>query len=320
MDAAERELFEAAIRRATESGSADTLDAALADLGWHDALEADRPLAVAALFEAQGSANATSSALDQVMAAALGLPDPAAAALVLPPLRHDRAPGRLDAGRLVVRGLGTVASTRHDMAVVVAPCAGGGFEAVTLASPGLERKAVEGLDPALGLVEITGEIPLHDIDTRVAVEWERSVADGQLALGHELVGLARAMVELARQHALDRIQFGRPIASFQAVRHRLAEALVALEAAAALVTAAWEEPTPGTAALAKGMAGHSARTVARHAQQVLAGIGFTLEHPLHRYVRRTVVLDQLLGAGNVLTRRTGDQMLASGRLPAVFPL
>jgi alkylation response protein AidB-like acyl-CoA dehydrogenase len=128
------------------------------------------------------------------------------------------------------------------------------------------------------------------------------------------------MLELARQHALERIQFGRPIASFQAVRHRLAEALVSLEAAAALMSASWDEPTPGTAALAKGMAGRSARIVARHAQQVLAGIGFTLEHPFHSYVRRTFVLDQLLGAGVALTRQTGTEVLRTGRLPAAFPL
>ena len=106
------------------------------------------------------------------------------------------------------------------------------------------------------------------------------------------------MLELARLHALERIQFGRPISSFQAVRHRLAESLVAIEAAAGLLDAVWDEPGPATAALAKGLAGRSARTVARHAQQVLAGIGFTTEHPFHLFFRRAVVLDQLLGAGS----------------------
>ena len=72
--------------------------------------------------------------------------------------------------------------------------------------------------------------------------------------------------------------------------------------------------------MAKAFAGRSARTVARHCQQVLAGIGFTTEHPLHRSVRRTVVLDQLLGAGSVLTREVGAGILASGSLPAALPL
>jgi alkylation response protein AidB-like acyl-CoA dehydrogenase len=104
------------------------------------------------------------------------------------------------------------------------------------------------------------------------------------------------------------------------VRHRLAEGLVVIEAAAALLDAAWDEPSQVTAAMAKGLAGRSARTVVRHAQQVLAGIGFTTEHPLHRYIRRTLVLDQLLGAGTVLTRRLGADMLETGTLPPTFPL
>jgi hypothetical protein len=69
------------------------------------------------------------------------------------------------------------------------------------------------------------------------------------------------------------------------------------------------------AAMAKGLAGRSARAVARHAQQVLAGIGFTTEHPLHRYVRRTIVLDQLLGASSELTRQLGEDVLERGTLP-----
>ena len=99
------------------------------------------------------------------------------------------------------------------------------------------------------------------------------------------------------------MQFDRPIAGFQAVRHRLADSLVAIEAADAAAHAAGDDGSPLTAALAKAVAGRSARTVARHAQQVLAGIGFTTEHPLHLYVRRALVLDHLLGDARSLTAR-----------------
>ena len=68
------------------------------------------------------------------------------------------------------------------------------------------------------------------------------------------------------------------------------------------------------------MAGRSARTVARHAQQVLAGIGFTTEHPLHRYVRRTLVLDRLLGDARTLTHQLGEDLLRTRRLPPMLPL
>jgi hypothetical protein len=52
----------------------------------------------------------------------------------------------------------------------------------------------------------------------------------------------------------------------------------------------------------------------------LAGTGFTTEHPLHLFIRRVLVLDQLLGAGSLLTRQLGTNVLASGALPPAFPL
>ena len=258
---------------------------------------------------------ADSSALDWLLAAALG-EDGGHTSVVLPPLRRAAPPARVRAGRCEVRGIGTKAVARADSTVVVAE-ADGGPVAFTVKASSLELRSVRGLDPALGIVEVTGD--LEAVAGR-PVDWEAAVSVGQLAVGHELVGLARAMLELARQHALDRVQFGRPISSFQAIRHRLAESLVAVEAADGLLAAAWDDPTPVTAAMAKAMAGRSARAVARHAQQVLAGIGFTTEHPFHRYVRRTIVLDQLLGASSVLTRQLGEDVLARATLPPTLPL
>jgi hypothetical protein len=319
MDDAERAIFAAVIRGLTAERRGDELDAALGDVGWAEALAEDRASAVAVLFEAQGEANATSSGLDQLLVAALGLPDPGPASVVLPALREMGPPGMLDGTRLAVRGLGTAALARHDAHVVVAR-GSAGDDAFVVPISSLKTEPVSGLDPALGLVEVSGALDSSSLPTPRPVEWDRAAAAGQLALGHELVGTSRAMLELARTHALERIQFGRPIASFQAVRHRLAESLVALEAASALLSVTWEAPSPTMAAMAKGQAGRSARTVARHCQQVLAGIGFTAEHPFHHFVRRTIVLDQLLGAGGVLTRQLGSDVLATGSLPASFPL
>ena len=182
------------------------------------------------------------------------------------------------------------------------------------------RRPVGGLDPALGVFEVVGEFETAWAAQPKAADWPAAAALGQLALGHELVGAGRAMLDLARTHALERVQFGRPIASFQAVRHRLAETLVALEAAAALLDAVWDDPSAVTAGMAKAFAGRSTRAVARHCQQVLAGIGFTTEHPFHLFVRRTILIDQLFGAGSVLTRQLGAGVLESGTLPATFPL
>jgi alkylation response protein AidB-like acyl-CoA dehydrogenase len=128
------------------------------------------------------------------------------------------------------------------------------------------------------------------------------------------------MLEMARLHALERVQFGQPIGAFQAVRHRLAETLVAIESADAVLGAAWEAISPTMAGVAKALAGRAARTASRHCQQVLAGIGFTTEHDFHRYVRRAFVLDQLLGGSRRLTRDFGAELLATGRLPEFAPL
>lgn len=151
----------------------------------------------------------------------------------------------------------------------------------------------------------------------------RPVPDGELmrmgearrAVGWWLVGSARAMLTLARRHALDRVQFGRPIASFQAVRHRLAETLVAIEGAEATLGLPGTESADLTAMLAKAAAGKAALTAARHCQQVLGGIGFTAEHELHRHVKHVMVLDGLLGSARELTRKAGAGLRARGSAP-----
>jgi hypothetical protein len=156
----------------------------------------------------------------------------------------------------------------------------------------------------------------------------RRVPDGELmrlgearrAVGWWLVGAARAMLSLARQHALDRVQFGRPIASFQAVRHRLAETLVAIEGAEATLSLPGTESPDLTAMLAKAAAGKAALTAAKHCQQVLGGIGFTAEHGLHHHVKRALVLDGLLGSSRELTRKAGAGLRARGSAPRLVHL
>jgi hypothetical protein len=143
------------------------------------------------------------------------------------------------------------------------------------------------------------------------------LAAGRRALGWWLTGISRAMLELARRHALDRVQFGRPLASFQAVRHRLAETLVAIEGAEATLVAARDDLG---SLLAKAAAGQAAMTSARHCQQVLAGIGFTAEHAFNGHLRRALVLDGLLGSSKELTREVGALIQASKSAPRLVHL
>jgi Acyl-CoA dehydrogenase, C-terminal domain len=314
IDGDDLELFERSLRHATSAHTGAALDTALAELGWHDALATDARVAVSRLFELQGAANGTSSALDDVLGHAVGRDG---CAVVLPPMARWTAPGALDGARLAVHGVATAVLAERGNALIVAG-AGDGHVAVEAEAASLPARPIEGIDPSLGLVEVAGEVDgAREVGS---VDWRAAVALGQLALGHELVGASRRMLELAREHALDRIQFGQPIARFQAIRHRLAETLVAIEAAAAVLEAAWEDQSPETAAMAKASAGRGARTAARHCQQVLAGIGFTTEHSLHRSVRRILVLEPLLGATPGITRELGNDILEHRRLPALLPL
>jgi hypothetical protein len=312
------ELFGRTVRHATDAHTGADLDSALVELGWHDALAHDGRAAVSTLFEAQGSSNAASSALDAVLLRALGV-DVAGAAVVLPALAQWTPPGELDGMLLTVTGLATaaMAASVSDTAVVVAS-AGEKHEAFTVPITSLSLRDVHGLDPTLALAEVRGEVEAGDSEP--VPTWNDAIALGQLALGHELVGASRRMLELAREHALDRIQFDRPIATFQAVRHRLAETLVAIEMAAAALDGAWLDGSPLSAAMAKAVAGRSARTAMRHCQQVLAGVGFTTEHPFHRYARRVLVLDQLLGSSKALTKHLGTELLRTRQLPPLPPL
>ncbi|MBK3565126.1 acyl-CoA dehydrogenase family protein [Streptomyces sp. MBT62] len=167
-------------------------------------------------------------------------------------------------------------------------------------------------DSAAGAT-LDAELPLRSVPPGTPVP----LAAGRVALGWWLLGTGRTMLALARQHAVDRVQFGRPLASFQAVRHRLAETLVALDGAEATLVAATDDLG---ALLAKAAAGQAALTAARHCQQVLGGIGFTAEHDLHRHVRRAMVLDGLLGSARELTREAGALLRAGGSAPRLVHL
>jgi hypothetical protein len=304
MDAEEIALFTKSVQQVVARAD---VDRGLLELGWAEALEASPGTAVDVLFSAQGAAAATSTALHQVLAHGLGTVGP----VLLPPLGSRDLPGVVEDDRVHVSGLAIAPSSEH----ALVPVRGG---LVRVATAHLSLREVHGLDPSLGLVELMGTAPF--VTDQLTSDWGKAIALGHRALAAELVGAGRTMLDLARTHALDREQFGRPISSFQAVRHRLADTLVALEAADGLIAASWEDDSPGLAAMAKAVAGRAAKTGARHCQQVLAGIGFTTEHRFHLYLRRTLLLDQLLGSAKSLTRELGEDLLASRQLPALLPL
>jgi alkylation response protein AidB-like acyl-CoA dehydrogenase len=112
------------------------------------------------------------------------------------------------------------------------------------------------------------------------------------ALALEAAGIAQRALEFGVEHARTREQFGRPIGVYQAVAHPLADTYIESELIRSLAYwAAWcvaenDEQAPIAAAAAKSYAGDVAVAACERAIQVLGGIGFTWEHPLHTYYKR----------------------------------
>ncbi|HEY4402283.1 MAG TPA: acyl-CoA dehydrogenase family protein [Acidimicrobiia bacterium] len=319
MEAADRALLEASVREAIERSSATSADDVLARLGWPEMLQAETRDAVAVVFTELGAANATATVLDDVIVTALGLePRPDLAAL-LPPFASWDHPGRLDEGTAHANGLSSArVGSATDLVVVCRD--GAALRRVIVPISAVEVTPVHGIDPGAGLHVVHVDQASTDVAELETEAWDATVAAGRRAVSYQLAGACRTMLALARTHAVERMQFGRPIARFQAVRHRLAEALVAVEALEATLTAAWDEPVATTAALAKASAGRTARIVATHCQQVLAGVGFTTDHPFHRFLERALALEGLFGSADDTVVGIGRQLMAERRVPTLIEL
>ncbi|MFP4149771.1 MAG: acyl-CoA dehydrogenase family protein [Nitriliruptoraceae bacterium] len=174
-------------------------------------------------------------------------------------------------------------------------------------APGLTRTPLEVLDLTrpLATVELAG-VEVADTDRlsggEALVALHRALTAGVVALAVEQVGVIDHTLAACTAYARDRIQFGRAIGSFQAVKHRLAEMLVEAESArsaalhAARVLAAGDrEELAIAAALAKAYCGEVADRSAADGIQLFGGIGFTWEHDQHLYLKRARSATLLLG-------------------------
>jgi alkylation response protein AidB-like acyl-CoA dehydrogenase len=130
-----------------------------------------------------------------------------------------------------------------------------------------------------------------------------------------MVGVGAEATDLAVEYAKTRHQFGRAIGSFQAISHRAADMFVAVESARALVAAAADalDEDPGsretriTVRLAAAQALDAAVAVAQDCVQIHGGMGFTWEHPAHRYLRRAKGAEALIA----LPDRLREQAVAT---------
>jgi 3-oxochol-4-en-24-oyl-CoA dehydrogenase len=165
-------------------------------------------------------------------------------------------------------------------------------------------------------LDATRPLGAFGVDGLVVPEAEQVWASDELVQGLALVlassesaGMARWCLETASEYAKVRVQFGRPIGQFQAVKHALADMLVAVEQCAAVAwdaAVAWaEEDGTGTtdsarltACIAASVALPAAFGCAKQCIQTLGGIGFTWEHDAHLYLKRAVANLQLLVGGD----------------------
>ena len=144
-----------------------------------------------------------------------------------------------------------------------------------------------------------GETVTEDPDA-VAAAFDRGV----LGAAAELVGLSRAMLELTVDYAAQRHQFGKPIGSFQAVKHHLANARIQIEFASPAVTyaayaVAHSRPeATRSVSQAKWLAGEAATVTGRAALQCHGAIGYTTEYDLHVYLKRSWALARSWGGAD----------------------
>jgi alkylation response protein AidB-like acyl-CoA dehydrogenase len=129
----------------------------------------------------------------------------------------------------------------------------------------------------------------------------RTLDEARIAQSAEMVGGAERCLEMAVGYAKVRVQFGRPIGSFQAIQHKAAEVLLELELAKSAAYWAWWVADTGradlveAASLAKSVASEAFLRAAAENVHIHGGIGFTWEHDAHLYLRRAKASDALFG-------------------------
>ncbi len=233
------------------------------------------------------------------------------------PLGTVRATAKPDGDAYVLSGVKPLVldGTGADWALVVADD-GDGLGTFLLEAPAGEP--VPGLD-------VTRKIGRLVLDGRTArrvgpagnqrATWRRILDDVDVALCAELVGTAERALELAVEYAKVRVQFDRPIASFQAIKHKAAEMLHHLELArVGTHYAAWCSDTDSpdrerAVAMCKGYTGEAAVAVTSESIQIHGGVGFTWDVDCHLLYRRAKQDDLLFGAQGYQRQRLAGLLL-----------
>jgi alkylation response protein AidB-like acyl-CoA dehydrogenase len=235
--------------------------------------------------------------------------------------------GRWDAGGIESTAVGNrLSGTKSfvvdghsaDLLVVVARQHGTqslGFYAVEATAPGVSRRLLTALDATRKLARIEfAAAPARAIGTdNAASALEHTLDLAAVALANEMVGGAQALLESAVAYADLRLQFGRPIGSFQAVKHRCADLLLDVELAksaayqAAHAAATDDAELPALASLAKAAASDAYIRAAKDCIQIHGGIGFTWDNDTHLWYKRAKSAEAFLGSAAEHRERLMDQ-------------
>ncbi|HEY6474341.1 MAG TPA: acyl-CoA dehydrogenase family protein [Acidimicrobiales bacterium] len=324
MDADEIELLTATMLGLADTAPVGELTASLDEFGWRDVLAAHPMEAIAALFAAQGRTGRWSSALQDVLASDVERLGINGDANVVLPRPNASMSGAFRDGEVTVQGV--LLEPRDDRGTIVTVGRSDNGERLVIAieHDDLRVERREGLDPALGVRDVSGTTRRFTVlaEAGAAGEWwEFAQARSRLALCHQMVAALFVMVEQARGHVTERAQFGRLVGTFQAVRHKLVDAHVASTAAECSTATAWEtDDLPLAAATAKVVTGQAVSVTAANVQQLLAGVGFTAEHPFHHFMKRTLVLERMLGSAAELAPQVGRQLVERGKAPRLVQL
>jgi alkylation response protein AidB-like acyl-CoA dehydrogenase len=142
----------------------------------------------------------------------------------------------------------------------------------------------------------------------------RAIEEATVAIALESVGTAQQIFDVTLEYAKQREQFGVPIGSFQAIKHKFADMMVSLERArgtgyfAALTIAEDDERRTTATSVAKVAAGDCQRLLGKEGIQVHGGIGYTWEHDMHLYVKRIRSSEALFGSSTTHRARIADQL------------
>ena len=203
-------------------------------------------------------------------------------------------------------------------ATVLIIIAGSGLYLVSREAAGILISPVQALDPTrkLASVEFDGT-PAEKIGEVTTAALSRIWDHICVALSHEMIGGAQHLLETTIEYTKIRYQFGRPIGSFQALKHRLADLLMEIEfARAATHHAAFclasDEGEPYAPSMAKALASDTYLLAAKEAIQMRGGIGFTWEEDTHLWFKRAKASEVFMGTPSMHRERMMSQIEAEG--------